>query len=258
MAAGASSAEGRLPGERWSIPKHHLFHGWKRQPNVPVLPRAMLQRCRSPLRCGSGLAVPEAHREPPAAERPPPLQAAGIKAAPTQQKVKITRSLNKTAKPLLPARDQSTFMKRLIFFSPFSSTSSERPQALCLTPVEPTVAHPAWFSSPLLHTARNTARDLTPVQLPKDSTALQRSMPGSWGPAGSAGGGQVTALPAQLTLSVSPKDSAKQSLQNQVKYQCMISSTGFSNFVFLRSDKKGRFFPECLFKGFPTAYTQSI
>lgn len=109
-----------------------------------------------------------------------------------------------------------------------------------LTPVKPTVAHPAWFSSPLLHTARNTARDLTPVQLPMDSTALQRSIHGSQGPAGSAGGGQVTLLPAQQTPSLSPKDSSKQSLQNQVKYQWMISSTGISNFVFLRSDKKGK------------------
>lgn len=50
--------------------------------------------------------------------------------------------------------------------------------------------------------------------------------------------GHVT--PCTQTLSGSPKDSSEQPLQNQVKYQCMTSSTAFSNFLFLRSDKKGK------------------
>lgn len=60
--------------------------------------------------------------------QPPPLQAARIKAALTQQKAKISLSFNETAKPLPPAKDQSTFVKQLII-SPFSPTSLERSQA---------------------------------------------------------------------------------------------------------------------------------
>lgn len=52
----------------------------------------------APLRCDSGLAEPKAQQELPAAQLPPPLQAASIRAALTKHKAKISLSLNKTAK----------------------------------------------------------------------------------------------------------------------------------------------------------------